>query len=263
MAPLTYIEFHLLFVIPPMLLLGVLAYVRKGAWSGPRPLSGLAILLVLALVYTIPWDNLLIAEGVWWYGEGTTSGYIWHAPIGEYLFFILQPIVVCLWLFQFPTVADVSLVRIPLWKRGIGVLAGASVSIVGYLMLGVDSLYYLGAILFWSGPILSIHWGFGWPYLWRLRRTLAVGIAVPTLYLCTIDRLAIEWGLWVLSDLHTTGITVLGLPIEEGAFFFMTSVFAVQTLLMYMWLLDRVERGELTEWKLALTNRTPAPELER
>ncbi|MFT4947069.1 MAG: lycopene cyclase domain-containing protein [Natronomonas sp.] len=263
MAPLSYIEFHLLFVVPPMLLLGLLAYARGAAWSGPEPLSGLAILLVLALVYTIPWDNLLIAEGVWWYGEGATSGYVWQAPIGEYLFFIFQPIVVCLWLFQSPAVADVSLIRIPLWKRGIGVLAGILVAGVGSLMLGVESLYYLGALLLWAGPILSIHWGFGWPYLWRVRKTLALGIAGPTLYLCTIDRLAIERGIWVLSDPHTTGITVLGLPIEEGAFFLLTSAFAVQTLLMYMWLLDRVERGELTEWRLALTNRRPAPDPER
>lgn len=263
MAPLTYLQFHLVFVLPVLALLAVAVYLRADTWSGPEPLSGLAILLCLALVYTIPWDNLLIAEGVWWYGEGTTAGRLWQAPIGEYLFFVFQPIIVCLWLFQFPRIEDVSLIRISLLTRGLGVLGGAVVSVVGYLMLGVDALYYLGAILFWSGPILSIHWGFGWPYLWRLRRTMLVGIAAPTLYLCTIDRIAIDMGIWVLSDTYTTGITVLGLPIEEGAFFFMTSVFAVQTLLMYMWLLDRVERGELDEWRLAISEVRLLPDLDR
>ncbi len=263
MAPLTYLQFHLIFVLPVLAVLAAAVYLRAETWSGVEPLSGLAILLCLALVYTIPWDNLLIAEGVWWYGDGATAGTIWQAPLGEYLFFVFQPIIVCLWLFQFPRIDDVSLIRIPLSYRGLGVAAGAAVSLVGYLMLDVQSLYYLGAILFWSGPILSIHWGFGWPYLWRLRKTMLLGVSVPTLYLCTIDRIAIEMGVWVLSDAHTTGITVLGLPIEEGTFFFMTSLFAVQTLLMYMWLLDRVERGELDEWKLAITEFRLFPDLDR
>lgn len=262
MPPLTYLEFHLIFVIPPIIILGTLTYYRDRVWSGSRPFSGLAVLLFLALVYTTPWDNLLIAEGVWWYPDGTTLVHFWEAPLGEYLFFLLQPILVALWLFQFPKIADVSLTGISARTRLVGVIAGLSVSVVGYLLLSVQSTYYMGAILFWAGPILAIQWGFGWPYLWKIRKTVAVGIVVPTLYLWLIDRIAIEMGIWVISESHTVGVTLLGLPIEEAMFFFLTTVFAVQTLVMYMWLLDRVERGELTEWKVAIQNERPVPEIE-
>jgi len=257
-APLTYLEFHLAFVLPPILVLGTLLYYRENVWSDRRAMSGLAVLLFLAFVYTTPWDNLLIAEGVWWYGEGTTLVHFWEAPLGEYLFFLLQPVIAVLWLCQFPDIADVSLLDISIRSRVIGIVAGLAVSAVGYVLLGTQSTYYMGAILLWGGPILSIQWGFGWPYLWRIRRTVAIGIAVPTLYLMLIDRLAIGMGIWALSDAHTVGLAILGLPIEEALFFFMTNVFATQTIVMYMWLGDRVDRGELTEWRIALRERTPS-----
>ena len=85
-----------------------------------------------------------------------------------------------------------------------------------------------------------------------------VGIAVPTLYLMLIDRIAIGMGIWTLSDAHTVGITLLGLPVEEALFFFLTNVFAIQTIVMYQWLGDRVDRGELKEWRIAIKERAPS-----
>lgn len=262
MPPLTYLELLAVFVGPPIVILGLLTYYRNGTWSGKRPYSGLALLLFLALVYTTPWDNLMIAEGVWWYSEGTTVVHFWEAPLGEYLFFLFQPMLAVLWLFQFPKVTDMSLIGIPLWSRLVGIGAGLSVSVVGFLLVGSQSTYYMGAILFWAGPILAIQWGFGWPYLLKIPGTVAIGILVPTLYLCVIDRIALGMGIWVISETHTTGLTLLGLPVEEALFFFLTNVFAVQTLVMYMWLWDRVDRDELAEWKLAIQKRQLNPDVE-
>jgi lycopene cyclase domain-containing protein len=259
MAPITYLQFHLLFVFPPLVVLGALAIRRDDAWWGPRPLSGLAIVLFLAFVYTTPWDNLLIAEGVWSYGEGTTLASVWHAPVGEYLFFLLQPVVTALWLFQSPAVRDVSL-AVPARHRVAGAVAGIAVSVAGYVLLGTAATYYLGAILFWAGPILAIQWGFGWPYVWRLRRTVAVAVAVPTLYYWCIDRVALELGVWIISDAHTTGAALFGLPIEEALFFFVTNLFVVQCLLMYMWLLDRVGTGSISRLTASLVGSRPETE---
>ncbi len=237
--PLTYLEFHAVFVLPPIALLTWLAIRREDAWFDRRSLSGLAILLVLAVIYTTPWDNLLIAEGVWWYGEGTTLVTFWHAPLGEYLFFVLQPILTCLWLFQFLDVRELSL-RIPTSHRLLGAAGGLAVSAVGLaLLFWTTSTYYLGAILFWAGPILAIQWSFGITYVWHARRLVALGVAVPTVYLWIADWIAIDMGIWVISPIHTTGYTLLGLPIEEALFFLVTNVFAVQTLVLYVWLLDR------------------------
>jgi lycopene cyclase domain-containing protein len=261
MAPLTYLDFHLLFVLPPMVALGAFAIYREEAWWGPRPLSGLAIVLFLAFVYTTPWDNLLIAEGVWWYGEGTTSIRLWQAPVGEYLFFMLQPVLTALWLFQFPAIRERSL-RIPAGVRAVGVVAGLAVSAAGYVLIGTDATFYLGAILLWSGPILAIQWGFGWPYVWEIRRTALAALAVPTLYYWLIDRIAIGLGIWVISDTHTVGVGLFGLPVEEALFFLMTNLFVVQCLYMYMWLLDRAGTGSLEEWKAIVRREAPDPEVD-
>jgi lycopene cyclase domain-containing protein len=97
----------------------------------------------------------------------------------------------------------------------------------------------------------------------RVERGLAVAVLVPTLYFCLIDRIAIGAGLWTISADHTTGLAVAGLPVEEAMFFLLTNTFAVQGLVMYMWLWDRVDRGYLGEWRVAIRNRSPTPEMER
>ncbi|ARS90163.1 lycopene cyclase domain-containing protein [Natrarchaeobaculum aegyptiacum] len=237
-VPLSYLEFHALFVLPPIAVLGWLAARRDDAWWGRDPLSAVAIVCLLAVVYTTPWDNLLIAEGVWWYGEGTVVATIWHAPVEEYLFFVLQPILAAFWLFQFPRLEDRSL-SIPRGHRLVGVVAGLGVSGVGFLLLWTPSTFYLGAICFWAGPILAIQWGFGLTYLWEIRRTVAIGVIVPTLYLWVADRIAIGLGIWVISETHTTGYALVGLPLEEALFFLVTNVFVVQTVVLYLWLLER------------------------
>lgn len=250
MTMLTYLQFHLLFLLPPIVGLGILTVYRADTWDGIRPFTGLGVLILLAVLYTTPWDNILIANGVWWYGDWATLIHFWEAPLGEYLFFILQPILVGLWVFQFPRLLDYPLRAVIRTHRLLGIGAGLAISVVGYLLLAALPTYYLGAILLWAGPILAIQWGFGWPYLWKLRRTVLVYVVPPTLYLGAIDRIAIELGIWQLSGAHTTGVTVGGLPVEEGLFFLLTTVFSVQTLLLYMWLCDRVDRGELREWTL-------------
>lgn len=254
MAPLTYLEFHLLFVLPPIVILGFLAYVRGGTWWGKRPLSGIGILVVLALLYTTPWDNLLIAAGVWEYGDDTTLVHFWRAPLGEYLFFVLQPVLTGFWLSQFPQTRRMSL-RIAGRNRILGVMAGLAVSAVGLVLVGSQPTLYLGAILLWAGPILAIQWAFGWPYLWAVRRSVGVAFLVPTLYCWLIDRIALELGIWTISSAHTIGIGLFGLPIEEATFFFMTNLFIVQGVVLYMWLLDRVEAGALDSWRTTLSQR--------
>jgi lycopene cyclase domain-containing protein len=54
---------------------------------------------VIAVVYTTPWDNYLVATGVWWYDPQLVTGLVlgW-VPIEEYTFFIVQPILAGLWL---------------------------------------------------------------------------------------------------------------------------------------------------------------------
>jgi lycopene cyclase domain-containing protein len=239
MTPETYLGFHLVFVVLPICLVAVLAFRRPRATWGRMPFLGVVVVVCLAVVYTTPWDSLLIERGVWWYGDGVVAAHLWAVPAGEYLFFVLQPILVSLWLFNFdvPTDGDLGL---PVWTRVVGLAAGLAVSAIGLgLLVSGPSTLYLGAILAWAGPILAIQWAFGWPQLVRARRAVGPAVAVPTLYLWLIDRYAIANGLWILSETHTVGIAPFGLPIEEAVFFLVTNVFIVQGLVLYLWLLEQ------------------------
>jgi lycopene cyclase domain-containing protein len=232
----TYLEFHALFLTPPIL--AVLLVARTRFESRQRlEWAGIGLIVLIALVYTTPWDNYLIAVGVWEYGPGTVTETIGLAPVEEYVFIVLQPVVtgVLLYAVEPPTV-EVSISR---RDRVIGALAGGVVGVVGVALLFSAETFYLGAILAWGGPVLSLQWGFGWPYLRRVRRRLALGVALPTAYFASVDRIAIDAGVWIISSEYTTGLTVAGLPIEEGAFFLITNLFVVQGLLLYSWVLRR------------------------
>ena len=237
LVALTYLEFHLLFVLPPILALLVLAGPAERPYAGP---FGVALLAVVAVLYTTPWDNHLIATGVWAYGEGAVLFRIWHAPIEEYLFFVLQPVLTSLWLARLPTRSDHAFgISVP--QRALGLLGGGLVTALG-LFFFAESTYYLGTLLLWASPVLAIQWAFGWPVLWERRRTLALGVGVPTAYLAAVDRIAIELGIWAFDEAFMTGLAIFGLPIEELLFFALTNVFLVQGLLLFWWVTDRWEQ---------------------
>lgn len=235
--PETYLQFHAVAILPPIALLALVTWLRPPD-RPQRVAAGLGIILALAFGYTFLWDNALINRGVWSYGEGVVAGRLWSVPWGEALFFILQPILTTLWLFQLQIPTDQPL-GLSARQRTAGVGGGLAVSACGLLAMGSTSTLYLGAILAWAGPILAIQWGFGWTQLWAARRTVALAVGVPTLYLWIVDRWAISLELWTISETYTVGLAPFGLPIEEAVFFLMTNLFVVQGLVLYVWLLDR------------------------
>lgn len=86
---MTYSGFLLLFVILPILLCAVFLW-RWRIWPNPRHL---ALIALLAVVYTTPWDNAIVREGVWSYDVNKIWGIVLGVvPLEEYLFFVLQVI---------------------------------------------------------------------------------------------------------------------------------------------------------------------------
>lgn len=285
-TPLTYLEFVAVFVAAPVVLL--LATGTGIDRRRRRAAAGIAVMLALALAYTTPWDNHLIAEGVWWYGDGTVLLRVWNAPVEEYAFVALQTLLAALWLYRRPlppsdpaTESDLAggegtgsttdradpagsegaePATDPVVPDG-GVGSGhadatgdgavAPDPVVGFLGAGVwlavavlgalglsGETYYLGAILAWAGPVLGLQWAVGGSYLVAVRRHLAWAVGPPVVYLSFVDRLAIGWGLWTISPDHSTGLTVLGLPVEEGAFFLVTTLLVVQGLVLFHWVIE-------------------------
>ncbi len=250
---MTYLAFHLCFILPPILLL---------LFVPPRPLTGasrwavvaLPAMALLAVVYTTPWDNHLVRIGVWGYGADRVMGTIGYVPIEEYALFVLQPVLTGLWLYRVSAGRTWSrLERGPLRPRLIVAAGLIAVAVVAAALLLWQSTTYLGLILAWSLPVLALQWGWGGDIFARSGRVMAVAVAVPTLYLWVADRIAIGLGVWEISSRYTTGITLFGLPVEEAVFFLATNIMVVQGLVAILWLSGRVlihRRASLGEKRL-------------
>ena len=247
---MTYLAFHAVFILPPIALLLLLAWRAPGpraGWldpSGARTVPALALILVLALVYTTPWDNHLVARGVWTYPPDRVLFTIRHVPVEEYAFFLLQPIMTGLFLLLLarhmprPSAASAEAREAGRW---IGTAAFLLLTVLGAGLLGTERGTYLGLVLVWASPVAALQWGVGGPSLVAHGRIAAVAVAVPTLYLWLADRAALALGIWAISSRFTTGLHLFGLPIEEAIFFLMTNLIVVQGLVLFLVLGRRAE----------------------
>ena len=97
---MTYLEFLGIFLVFPICALLLL-------WR-PRLDRGILVTMgftmVAALVYTAPWDNALVRNGVWSFARRQVLGpVIGVIPVEEYAFYLLQVILtglVMLWLLE-------------------------------------------------------------------------------------------------------------------------------------------------------------------
>ncbi|MGF1503755.1 MAG: lycopene cyclase domain-containing protein [Anaerolineae bacterium] len=234
---MTYFGVLATFILPPIVLMGVLVPLREwcallrgeSAQIRWEPFVILGIHVLMALFYTTPWDNYLVATGVWWYDEnlvtGITLGYV---PIEEYTFFIVQTIMTGLWtigLMRTVTPTRESIPVRPRLRLGLtaAVVIGWAVS-TAVLLSGWVPGTYLTLILSWALIPVFVQIVFGGDILVANWRLLVLSIGVPTLYLWVVDYLAINSGTWTIDPIQTTGVKVGVLPLEEMVFFLMTIV---------------------------------------
>ncbi len=86
---MSYGQFLVVFLVLPIVVFGIALRRRLSA----RYLRSLAILALVAFAYTTPWDNLIVALGVWTYDRSLIAGIIiGYVPLEEYLFYGLQTI---------------------------------------------------------------------------------------------------------------------------------------------------------------------------
>ena len=235
---MTYFAFLGIFLVIPTLILLVLIWRRNLSHNGkPRiPYAGwiIALHVLLAVLWTTPWDNYLVATNVWWYDAGLVTGLtIGYVPIEEYTFFVLQPIMTGLWVvFLLTSGAPSPIISRPsLWqlRSGLVVFLGmVLLAATGLLLAGAGRFTYLGLELVWALPPLIIQVGFGADILQRRWRFIVFAIFSVTFYLSVADAIAISAGTWTIDPAQSTGILFGGiLPVEEILFFLLTNMLIV------------------------------------
>lgn len=254
---MTYFGVLIRFIIPLTLLFAALAWwdQRQGrsmpaSLRGRRPLPVLAAHIIVALIWTTPWDNYLVATEVWGYRPesiwGITLGWV---PLEEYLFFILQTLLVgflLIWLA--PRLAAAPQVTA---DPRIGPLMTAPLALFWLAALVVLLLRwapgnYLALTLIWMLPPVMLQAWFGGDILWHHRRLVFSLIGLMTLYLWGVDYIAIASGAWHISGSQTLGIQLGGvLPLEEMTFFFVTTLLIVFGMTLVMAVESQRRVGDL------------------
>jgi len=228
---MTYLQFHLVFILPPILVLGILGapYLARHL----RMPAAIIAMVAAALVYTTPWDNYLVWKGVWSYGADRVLGTIGYVPVEEYAFFLLQPVLSGFWFVQIAAREILSPEpRASSLARPLGAGICIALALLGGVLLLFEKTTYMGLILSWSAPILALQWGWTGHWFYQLRRRWLLGVLVPTFYLWIADGIAIERGIWTISERFSTGLHLLGLPLEEAVFFLVTNLLVIQGLIM-------------------------------
>ena len=233
---MTYFGFLARFLLVPIVILLVLHWWdrRRGVTLPARlqtwpPTAVITALVVVAMIYTTPWDNYLVATQVWWYDPDLVTGYtIGWVPIEEYTFFVLQTIATGLWVWwgakrlTFPA----QFVPRPALRWGVsGATAVLWLISTVVLISGYEPATYLTLILSWALIPFLVQFAFGADILWHYRKLLFWGIVPTTLYLAVADAIAISAGTWTISPTQTFHILLGGiLPIEEFTFFLVTNM---------------------------------------
>lgn len=240
---MTYLNFLIIFLGGPLVGLSVLHGLsvrhrrsqrgrpdqRPSVWTGRTAWLAVGAHMLVALAYTTPWDNYLVASGVWTYDPalvlGVTFGWV---PLEEYLFFLLQPLVAGAWLLwlaqQLPPAAERP-ARPALWRVAPTLVLGALwLGAVALLVSGWAPGRYLALELVWALPPIMLQVAVGGDVLWQHRRLVGLALLSLTAYLCAADAVAINSGTWTITPAFSLNVFLGPLPVEELVFFLITNV---------------------------------------
>lgn len=231
-SPVLTVNSHLKFTIPLATALTVISYpiLTRRHWYQT------SILVLIAVVATIPWDSYLIRHNVWTYPPDVVIGpTLLSIPAEELFFFVIQTYITALLyhVLNKPLLHAEYLdskSQIPrVVHRGVQVVT-CSLTLLGFwLVPNGGPGTYLGLILIWACPFALLTWTLGGLFMATLPWTsVALPIALPTLYLWIVDELALRRGTWAIESGTKLGVTVWGsLEVEEAIFFAATNVLIV------------------------------------
>jgi lycopene cyclase domain-containing protein len=240
---MTYFGFLLRFLLIPILIFLIITYWDnrnnksiRGSQNGRTIWIGMGVHILLAIIYTTPWDNYLVATGVWYYNPKLVTGLvIGYVPVEEYTFFVLETILCGLWWWFLARRFTLSPTAAPSGRGEFApkkTLIYLSTCVLALLWLAFTCLFffgtanwmYLSIILLWALPPIFVQLLFGADILWHYRKLVLRAIIAPAMYLSLMDIVALRETTWSVSPSQTTGILFFGiLPLEEVVFFFVTN----------------------------------------
>jgi lycopene beta-cyclase len=256
---MTYFGFLLRFLFIPILVFLVITLWDnrngkqiQGFRNGRAVWIGIAVHIFLAVAYTTPWDNYLVATGVWYYNPELVTGIVFgYVPIEEYTFFVVETILAGLWWWFLSRRLSPPADEFKLNKKLIQISSVFLIiiwMIFTYIFFFGDMKWtYLGITLFWALPAILPQLLFGADILWHYRKLVFWAITVPGMYLSLMDIVALSDTTWSISKSQTTGVLFFGiLPLEEVVFFFITNVLITFGMTL---LLANISQKRLSEIK--------------
>lgn len=244
---MTYFGFLLRFVgIPLLVMIALTLWDIKRGKRMPEQLTGLPVWfalgahIIMAVVWTTPWDNYLVATGVWYYDPNLVTGItLGWVPIEEYTFFVVQTLLTGLWVLWLARNLKPAPAPVPPRPRlrliSAAVVAALVLASVVALFSGWKPGTYLALAVGWLLLPVIPQMLVGADALWHNRRLVLLGLLPPWLYLAATDSLAISAGTWTIDPAQSTGIMLGGvLPIEEFIFFGLTNVLIVFGMVLFL-----------------------------
>ena len=205
---MTYFGFLLRFLfIPILIFLAITLWDNRknkeitGFRNGRAVWIGIAVHVFLAVAYTTPWDNYLVATGVWYYNPELVTGIVFgYVPIEEYTFFVVETILAGLWWWFLSRRLSPPSNE---FKPNNKIVRFSSISLIvtwmvfTYLFISDNQpLTYLSITLFWALPAILPQLLFGADILWHYRKLVFWAIMVPGTYLSLMDIVALEDTTW-------------------------------------------------------------------
>jgi lycopene cyclase domain-containing protein len=234
---MTYFGFLLRFLVIPIVVFLAITYWDtkrnrqiNGFRNGRAVWMGIAVHVLLAMAYTTPWDNYLVATGVWYYNPQLVTGLLLgYVPIEEYTFFVLETILSGLWWWFLARRLSPPVSAFRPHRFAVHLATSMLICfwlVFTYLFFFGDARWtYLSITLFWALPPIIVQLAFGADILWYYRKLVFWALLIPGLYLSLMDIVALQETTWAISPGQTTGILFFGiLPLEEVVFFFITNI---------------------------------------
>jgi lycopene beta-cyclase len=238
---MTYWKFHLVFNVPILVVGLILA--GSDFWVTPVLLTG-GLILLAVMIFTTPWDNYAVAQGIWGFPPKRFSLKLGYLPIEEYAFFIMESVQVMFftfWLLKlFPALqSDPGL---PLTHP----LIGSTLALLFMAWLGIGLWgrnryhkksrgHYAWHLFFWFIPVILLQWVIAAEALFPRWPLIALVTGLIGTYLSMADYIAIDKGIWHFDEKQITGHK-LGkkMPWEEAAFFYLTALLVAQSFVMLL-----------------------------